>query len=235
MTRKPTILAVLLALSLTTPALAQTQNSADEAVSTAARKPDLQDAEAARALATARAAATPATRALTTEEQIAAWLAASPPVRLAEDAPGVTQRGDDAPRRIHGSAGVTIGTGGYRSAYVSTLIPIGETSTLGLAVSQTDFGNRIVFHPRDDFGYGEAGGFGPSGWSGDTLGYGRAGRWGRGGKQQSVAVSLAIGAAGGPPPEGCAPAFRDGGRYVEPLWATEMRGDQNPCSPEGRR
>jgi len=232
MTISRPILAVLVTLTLTEPALAQTLTGADEAVSTAARKPDLKDAEQAQKLEAAKAAAAPTTRALTTEEQIAAWLAASPPVRLGGDAPGEAGRDDDTPRKIHGSAGVTIGTGGYRSAYVSTLIPIGENATLGIAVSQTDFGKQAVFRSRDDFGYGEMMGQGLSGWSGDNLGYGHPGRWSRGGKQQSVAVSLAVGSEGRPPPEGCAPAFRDGGRYVEPLWATEMRGDRNPCAIE---
>jgi len=230
MTLTQPILAVLLALSLTEAAMAQTPVTTDEAVSTAARKPDIQDAEQAQKQEAARAAMQPATRALTTQEQIAAWLAASPPVRLADDTPGVARSDEDSPRQIHGSAGITLGTGGYRSAYVSALIPIGDNATLGLAVSQTDFGNRAVFLPHDDFSYGDAAGLGASGWRGDTLGYGRSGRWGRGGKQQSVAVSLAVGGEGRPPPEGCAPAFRDGGRYVEPLWATEMRGDRNPCA-----
>ena len=230
---------ILVVLALGGAALAQTVAGADEAVSTAARKIDLTQAEQAAKLEAAKAAATPAPRALTTEEQIAAWLAASPPVRLADESPGMTGRDADEPRKMHGSAGVTIGTGGYRSAYVSTLIPIGETSTLGIAVSQTDFGKTAVFQPYDDYGYGGGyvgGGYaGARGWSGDTVNYGHPGRWSRGGKQQSVAISLAVGGESKGPPEGCAPAFRADGRYVEPLWATEMRGDRSPCAPDAVR
>jgi len=212
------------------PALTQTVAGADEAVSTAARKIDLTQAEQAAKLDAAKVALTPAPRALTTEEQIAAWLAASPPVRLDDEAPGVTGHDVDAPRKMHGSAGVTLGTGGYRSAYVSTLIPIGETSILGIAVSQTDFGKTAVFQPYEDYDYGGDYAAG-RGWNGDSVNYGHPGRWSRGGKQQSVAISLAVGGEDKGPPEGCAPAFRADGRYVEPLWATEMRGVRSPCAP----
>jgi hypothetical protein len=113
--------------------------------------------------------------------------------------------------------GVSVGTGGYRSGYVSSLIPIGETGTLGVAVSQTDFGKH-----GGGYGYGGYGGYGGG------YGYG----WGpRGGTSQSLALSLDM--RGGAKrsrsdtPEGCAPGFRDGERYVEPVWVTEMRGDKS--------
>ena len=218
----------LAGLALAGPALAQTGPAAtvaspDEVVSTAAHRIDAKAAADAQA---APVVATPAPRALTTQEQIAAFLETSPVVERGEGFSGLAPADPDARRQVHGSAGVSVGTGGYRSAYVSTLIPIGETATLGLAYSQTDFGKTAVDRPYDAYGYDRG-----RGWDGDTIGYGRSGAWGPGGKRQSVAVSLAMGGDPRDPPEGCAPAFRaDDGRYVEPLWATQMRGRDNPCA-----
>jgi hypothetical protein len=240
MTSTRLILGILAALALTAPAYAQTVTGADEAVPTAAHRLDAKTAAEAEKLQAAQAEAAakaPPPKAMTTDEQIAAFLATSPAVGLGDGTRGITRvdDGEAEPRKIHGSAGVTIGSGGYRSAYVSTLIPIGESSTLGLAYSQTDHGNNAVFRPYDEFSYGggygggSLGAYGP-GWDYDGLNLGRPGRWSRGGKSQSVAISLAVGGDRQRPPEGCAPAFRAGDRYIEPLWATQMRGTQNPCA-----
>ncbi|MBU4435564.1 MAG: hypothetical protein KKC14_14250 [Alphaproteobacteria bacterium] len=223
----------LAGLALAGSALAQTGPAAtvagaDEVVSTAAHRLDAKTAAEAQA---ETVVAAPAPRPLTTQEQIAAFLETSPVIERGEGFSGLASADPDSKRQVHGSAGVSIGTGGYRSAYVSTLIPIGESATLGLAYSQTDFGKTAAYRPYDAYGY-ERG----RGWDGDTIGYGRSGAWGRGGKRQSVAVSLAVGGDPRDPPEGCAPAFRaDDGRYVEPLWATQMRGRDNPCAANGRR
>lgn len=230
MTSTRSLIVLLTGLALAGPALAQGVTGQDEAVSTAAHRVDAKTAAEAQA---APVAPTPAPRILTTDEQIAAFLAASPALERGEGLAGLASTDEDAKRKIHGSAGVTVGTGGYRSAYVSTLIPIGETSTLGLAYSQTDHGRNAVFFPRDAYGYGY--GHDQGGWNGDSVGLGRPGRWARGGKQQSVAVSLAVGSDRRGPPEGCAPAFRAGDRYVEPLWATQMRGESSPCALDGTR
>jgi hypothetical protein len=236
MTSTRPIFGILAALALAAPAMAQTVTGADEAVPTAAHRLDAKTAAEAEKLQAAQAEAAakaPLAKPITTDEQIAAFLATSPAIRQVDTAGGVTRLddGEREPRKVHGSAGVTIGSGGYRSAYVSTLIPIGETSTLGLAYSQTDHGNNAVFRPYDEYGYSGdyVGGYGRS-WDPNGLNLGRPGRWSRGGKSQSVAISLAVGADRQRPPEGCAPAFRADGRYVEPLWATQMRGDQNPCA-----
>jgi hypothetical protein len=122
--------------------------------------------------------------------------------------------------------GVSVGTGGYRSGYVSSLIPIGETGTLGVAVSKTDFGKH------GGYGYG---GYGSGYGYGGGYGYG----WGpRGGSSQSLALSLDMRGGGkrakSDTPEGCAPGFRDGDRYVEPVWVTEMRGDKS-CTAAAER
>ncbi len=215
--------------------MAQTVTGEDEAVSTAAHR---LDAKAAAEAQTAPAVTAPPPRILTTDEQIAEFLAASPALESRDGLVGLGRGDEETKRKIHGSAGVSVGTGGYRSAYVSTLIPIGETSTLGLAYSQTDHGKNAVFYPHDGYGYGygyDQGGYDRGGWNGDSVGLGRPGHWGRGGKQQSVAVSLAVGGDRRGPPEGCAPAFRAGDRYLEPLWATQMRGEASPCALDGTR
>ncbi len=69
-----------------------------------------------------------------TDAQIAAWTAAPPQPADALAKGGVDTLG---PRQIHGEAGVSIGSNGYRSGYVTTEIPIGADSTLGLGVAQS--------------------------------------------------------------------------------------------------
>ena len=129
---------------------------------------------------------------------------------------------EDGKRKIHGSMGVSVGTGGYRSAYASALIPVGESTTIGVAVSKTDFGKHGGW-------YGDP----TSGAYGHDYGY----RYGpgfsrlRGGERQSIALSVMTGEATGSAgvPDGCAPGFRSGGRYVEPLWVETMRDGTHPC------
>ena len=196
----------------------------DEVVVAASRPAPLPtEAEQAKAKADVQAKAEQASRPLTTAEQVAAWTAQSP--KITRD----TQASDDGlwpaddsggKRQVHGEASVTVGTGGYRSAYVSSLIPLGENGTLGIAVSQTDYGNNGGF----GYGYGD-----PYGYDGYGNGYGRG--WGRrGGTSQSVALSFDMTGKnrnGASTPEGCAPGFRDGERYVEPVWVTRMNGGRD--------
>lgn len=118
-------------------------------------------------------------------------------------------------RTIHGGGGVSVGTGGYRSGYVYTLIPVGEDGTLGLAYSQTDYGKNGAYgwgdYGYDGYGYG---------------GYGRGyGYGGRGGSSRSASVMLHLGdGQGAASDDRCAPGFRDGDRTIEPLWVTKARG-----------
>lgn len=114
-------------------------------------------------------------------------------------------------RTIHGGGGVSIGTGGYRSGYVYTLIPVGEDGTLGLAYSQTDYGKNGAYDWGDYDGYGY-GGYG--------RGYAR-----RGGTSRSASVMLDLSHDGAASADDrCAPGFRDGDRTIEPLWVTKARG-----------
>lgn len=235
-------LATLLALplvGLALPSTAIARSADDEIVTTAAaratRPPTEAELAKAQADAKAKADADRVAKPITTEDQIAAWLSTAPPVGRQgaldyAERPRLDVNGypldKDGKRQVHGEVGMSVGTGGYRSGYVSTLIPIGENSTLGVAVGQTDFGKHGGGY--GGYGYGGYGGYG------DGYGYGR-----RGGTQQSLALSLDI--RGGDSrnadtPEGCAPGFRDGDRYVEPVWVTQMRGDRAcaAATPERR-
>jgi len=234
---------VLLAAPLALPSLALADGAPDDApVSTAGRavKPPT-EAEIAKAQAEmkARAETDRPAKPVTTQDQISAWLSAAPPIDRRGAPLDYAARPDvdvngyaldkDGKRQVHGEVGASVGTGGYRSGYVSTLIPIGESSTLGVAVSQTDYGK----HGRG-YGYGRSG-YGYDGIAGGYDGYG----WGPGGgTSQSLALSLDMRGGGrskGDTPEGCAPGFRDGDRYVEPVWVTQMRGDKTCDAAADRR
>ncbi|WP_165184402.1 hypothetical protein [Caulobacter soli] len=224
--------AALLVLPLALPGAAFARSSDDEVVTTAAaratRPPTEAELAQAKADAQARAEAERAKPAAV--DPLSAWMADAPPV--GGDPINYAPRADldvngfpldkDGKRQVHGEMGVSVGTGGYRSGYVSSLIPIGETGTLGVAVSQTDFGKH-----GGGYGYGGYGG-GYGGYGGYGGGYG----YGRGGTSQSLALSLDMRGGGSgrsrsDTPEGCAPGFRDGERYVEPVWVTQMRGDKS--------
>ncbi|MFY8208065.1 MAG: hypothetical protein ACOVOE_01820 [Caulobacter sp.] len=202
----------------------------DEVIATAHAK---MSAKALTAVApdTPPAVSTTPPRPLTTQEQIAAFIAANAP---AEDAPrGVlpAERDEDGKRKVHGSMGVSVGTGGYRSAYASALFPVGESATIGVAVSKTDFGKHGGWYGGPGYGaYGPGYGYGYD----YGYGYGHAPGFGRvrGGERQSIALSVMTGGsnASGGVPDGCAPGFRSGGRYVEPLWVEGMRDGAHPCA-----
>jgi hypothetical protein len=83
-----------------------------------------------------------------TAAQIEQWIADSPTARPEPDLPLA-----NGPRKIHGEVGVSVGTGGYRSGYVITHIPIGETGSATIALSKTDHGDRVRYGP---IGYGPA-------------------------------------------------------------------------------
>ncbi|WP_296597985.1 hypothetical protein [Phenylobacterium sp.] len=75
---------------------------------------------------------------LTTAEQIDAFIKSSPARtqrQSADDAvDGVVARDD---RKPHGEVSVAVGTGGYRSVYARTDIPVGETGRISLAVEDS--------------------------------------------------------------------------------------------------
>jgi len=51
------------------------------------------------------------------------------------------------PPQVHGEVGFTIGTGGYRSAYGTALVPLGDDGFAAIAAETTDFGKRDRFAP----------------------------------------------------------------------------------------
>lgn len=98
-------------------------------------------AAAEEAISTAAAGAPPAAAA-DTAAQIDRWTAEAPqPI----DGPSIDQR-----RRIHGEVGVAVGTGGYRSGYLVGVMPLGETGSLTLAISQTRNGRGYNYDPGLD-------------------------------------------------------------------------------------
>ena len=141
--------------------------------------------------------------ALTTDQKIANILAAA---RAEDDA--VDTREIAGPRQVHGEASVSVGTGGYRAASVSALIPVGENGTVGIAYSQAQGGRG--------FGYGQ--GFGGPGFGGPGM---------RGGQSQALGLSLDF--RDSKKADACAPAFYDGSRPVGPVWASEARGGRSAC------
>jgi hypothetical protein len=101
-------------------------------------------------------------------DQIDNYLATSPAAVLPKDGPNSVTTGE-APRQAHGFVDLAVGTGGYRSAYVQSDLPVGKTGTLSIGVGETRFNGR------SGVGYG---------------GYG--GRFGAG-DHQSLALGLRLG------------------------------------------
>jgi hypothetical protein len=124
------------------------------------------------AVATAPAAtsgAPPSANAASVADQIDTYLKTSPALALPKDgAAGVT--GAEEPRKVHGVVDVAVGTGGYRSAFVQSDIPVGKTGTLSIAVGQAHFDGRS----RGGYG-GYGGGYVPGDRQTLALGFGIGG------------------------------------------------------------
>src|SRR5690606_30006232 len=89
---------------------------------------------------------------LTTDEQIARWLAA----RSADSAPA-----DESPawrddRKMHGEFNVGFGTGGYRDYGAAVSLPIGDSGRLDVSVRQVENGYPYGY----GYGYGRGHGYG---------------------------------------------------------------------------
>ena len=162
--------------------------------------------------ATTTGASTGTTKPMTTDEQVKAWVNDAPKLDHSGDAAANADGSANASntdaaaalRQIHGEAGVSVGSNGYSSAFVSTLIPIGKDGTLGVAVSQADYGGNTVDHGRYRLPRG---------------------------KSQSVAISLQLGDGDDVDPANCVPGFRDGDRYIEPVWVTRLHPEM-ACTTE---
>jgi hypothetical protein len=85
------------------------------------------------------ATAPPATNAA---DQIDAYLRTSPALALPKDGPAGVTSGEE-PRKAHGFVDLAVGSGGYRSAYVQSDLPVGKTGTLSIGVGETRFNGRV--------------------------------------------------------------------------------------------
>lgn len=136
--RTRTILAATAALALTAGA-AQAQEAMSTAGATGVAPSEIDLAAAEPAPAMNDAAPPPET--LSTAEQIKRWLAESPAATTPDEVfgDGVRLPRD---RQIHGEVGVAVGTGGYRSGYITSVMPLGENGTLALTFGQEKNGYR---------------------------------------------------------------------------------------------
>jgi hypothetical protein len=168
------------------------------------------------AVATAPATAPPIVAAPSVADQIDTYLKTSPATTLPKDAANGVTSGDE-PRKAHGFADVTVGSNGYRSAFVQSDLPVGKTGTLSIAVGETRFNGRSG-------GYGGAYG----GAYGGGYGNGYSSRFGSG-DHQTLALGLRLGGDGGPGPQDlrCRQAGEDGSDLRDPQFAG---GRQRPCS-----
>lgn len=110
-------------------------------------------------VATAPAQGETPAAAVSTAQQIDDFIRTSPmpDARRDEALDGVIARDDGNP---HGEIAVAVGTGGYRSVYGRTTIPVGKTGQVSLAFEDT----------RGGYGYGRRGYGGP--YAGGPLGVG---------------------------------------------------------------
>ena len=95
-----------------------------------------------------------------TAAQIQRWIADSPTNADDRDGQLLDLRRED--RQMHGEVGMAVGTGGYRSGYITSVMPIGESGTLALTIGQEKNGvwrywNRAGRpYGAFDYGYGLA-------------------------------------------------------------------------------
>lgn len=126
------------------------------------------------------------TKPLTTDEQITAFIHSVPPPPWRNDA---SLAGDIQLRQVHGQMGVSVGTGGYRSAYAQTDIPIGRTGLLSVAVAESrsnpSYGGYSLYGSDP---LQSAGGLGYGGFSGHGAHFGSSN-----GVRQSFGLSLQMG------------------------------------------
>ncbi|OZA18740.1 MAG: hypothetical protein B7Y02_01325, partial [Rhodobacterales bacterium 17-64-5] len=76
---------------------------------------------------------------MTTEEQVTTFLNASPTTAW-PDEQGLDGQRNASARQLHGQVGVSAGTGGYRSAYAQSDIPVGRAGTLSIFLQETRSG-----------------------------------------------------------------------------------------------
>lgn len=155
-------LGIMLAFGLSATTQAASASSADqEPIATARVAPSPTNAPAMPAPAVDKPPAAP----MTTSEQIDAYLRAAPTTPW-QDAEALDRQEGRPARQIHGQVGVAVGTGGYRSAYVQSDIPVGSDGNLSIFVQQTQGGRGHGY----GYGYGYDTGYGYGGHSRQSLG-----------------------------------------------------------------
>ena len=156
------LLGIMLALDLSATAQAASANSAEqEPIATARIEPAPSDRPVMPATSPAKLPAVP----MTTSEQIDAYLRASPTTPW-QDAEALDRQEERPPRQVHGQVGVAVGTGGYRSAYGQSDIPVGRDGNLSVFVQRTQGGRGHGY----GYGSGYRNGYGYGGHSGQSLG-----------------------------------------------------------------
>lgn len=96
-----------------------------------------------------------------TAAQIQRWLTDSPMNSDDRDGQLLDLRRED--RQMHGEVGVAVGTGGYRSAYITSVMPLGDKGTLALSVGQ-EKNARGYYRGVYGYPFGEALGYGLPGY-----------------------------------------------------------------------
>jgi hypothetical protein len=80
-------------------------------------------------------------------DQIDNYLKTSPALALPKDAASGVVSGEAPPRQVHGVVDVAVGSNGYRSAFVASEIPVGQSGTATIAVGETRFNGRGWYGP----------------------------------------------------------------------------------------
>jgi hypothetical protein len=76
-------------------------------------------------------------------EQIEAVLAEAARNREAAEVRAVPDGTEEAPKpQVHGEVGFSIGTGGYREAFGTTIYPMGEDGVAAISLDFVDWGKR---------------------------------------------------------------------------------------------
>ena len=184
------LLATVLAFGLS--ATAQAESGEQEPIATARVAPSPTGPRLLPVPAVAKPSAMP----MSTSEQIDAYLRASPTTSW-QDAEALDRQESGPEREIRSQVGAAVGTGGYRSAYVQSDIPVGRDGNLSIFVQPTQ-GGRGHGYGR---GYGYDSGYGYGGHSGQSLGLSfdlsgqaragdcREGAWDRGAQRSEAAPS----------------------------------------------
>lgn len=153
-------LGIMLAFGLSATAQAASASSADqEPIATARVAPSPTNGPVMPAPSVTKPPVAP----MTTSEQIDAYLRAAPTTPW-QDAEALDRQEGRPARQTHGQVGVAVGTGGYRSAYVQSNIPVGRDGNLSIFVQQTQGGRG------HGYGYGYDTGYGYGGHSRQSLG-----------------------------------------------------------------